>query len=166
MKNSIWEDFLIFATGGILGMLAGTALISNDEKSSEEEDATGTGNPDVDELMAAFQKETEDALASCKTEEERKAVYEDIHQSIQALQASLVKRRAQEENDDSEERGERHFVDAEKETLPKPDETFANEHVQNVQRLIAQMDSALKQTVENMYPVTSRPSAPSSSCDS
>ena len=58
MKNSIWEDFLIFATGGILGMLAGTALISNDEKSSEEEDATGTGNPDVDELMAAFQKET------------------------------------------------------------------------------------------------------------
>ena len=133
MKNSIWEDFLIFATGGILGMLAGTALISNDEKSSEEE---------------------------------RKAVYEDIHQSIQALQASLVKRRAQEENDDSEECGERHFVDAEKETLPKPDETFANEHVQNVQRLIAQMDRALKQTVENMYPVTSRPSAPSSSCDS
>ena len=77
-------------------MLAGTALISNDEKSSEDEDAAGPANPDVNELMAAFQKETEDALASCKTEEERKAVYEDIHQSIQALQASLVKRRAQE----------------------------------------------------------------------
>lgn len=165
MKNSIWEDFLIFATGGILGMLAGTALLSNDEESREEEDAAEPRNPDVDGLMAAFQKEMGDALASCKTEEERKAVYEDIHQSIQALQASLVERRMQ-EADDSEECGERHFVDAEKETLPKPDETFANEHVQNVQRLIAQMDRALKQTVENMYPVTSRPSAPSSSCDS
>ena len=92
--NNIVEDFLLLAVGGVAGLAAGAALCSDDDDEEEELVEETTERDSVERLLLPIRSAARSAIASCKTEEERDAVAEEIRQSVTQLQEKLAERHA------------------------------------------------------------------------
>lgn len=92
--NNIVEDFLLLAVGGVAGLAAGAALCSDDDDEEEEAVEETSETDSVERLILPIRAAARSAIASCKTEEERNAVAEEIHQSVTQLQEKLAERQA------------------------------------------------------------------------
>lgn len=143
MSNNIWEHALLLGAGGIIGLIAGALLTTDDE----EEDASEASEPDVGDIEAIFtslQGEAQRAVANCETEEERTDVRERIQQAIQQLQDALTERSEQEADSD-------HAADTSVplggKTMPKPEESLTGQHVQNVEDLLSRLGEVLRATM-------------------
>ena len=168
MSNSIFEDALLLAAGGIVGLIAGAALASDDEEETEEEEciaqkASGHG---IEELIASLKSEAHQALVNCETDEEREEVSANIRQSIEGLQAALAKHTAAAKATETDEEASAPFVALGEDGAAQPDESFAPKPAERFQRLAAELEQALNETLEDLPPVTNRPSAPASCGDS
>lgn len=118
MSNSIFEDALLLAAGGIVGLIAGAALMSDDEDDDDEEEEAR-----IEPKAAAEATETETEASD-------------------------------------------RFVELGKDGKPQPDESFAPKPAQRFQDLAAKLEQALDETLADLPPVTSRPSAPATCGDS
>ena len=169
MSNSILEDALLLAAGGIVGLIAGAALMSDDEEDGDEEKAERVApkatRSSIEELIASLKNEAQQALVNCETDEEREEVSASIRKSIEGLQAVLAKRTAAKATETEAEASDR-FVELGKDGQPQPDESFAPKPAQRFQDLAAKLEQALDETLADLPPVTSRPSAPATCGDS
>jgi len=164
MSNSIFEDALLLAAGGIVGLIAGAALMSDDEEEEEEHVAPKPVGPSIEELIASLKSEAQQALVNCETDEEREEVSANIRQSVEDLQAVLAKRTAATKATEAE--ASDRFVELGKDGQPQPNESFAPKPAQRFQELAAKLEHALDETLADLPPVTSRPSAPATCGDS
>ncbi|WP_294155795.1 hypothetical protein [uncultured Selenomonas sp.] len=91
MSNSIFEDALFLAAGGIVGLIAGAALMSDDEDDEDEEEearvAPKAAGRSIEELVASLKSEAQQALVNCETDEEREEVSASIRKSIEGWSA-------------------------------------------------------------------------------
>lgn len=169
MSNSIFEDALFLAAGGIVGLIAGAALMSDNEDDDDEDDearvAPKAAGRSIEELVASLKSESRQALVNCETDEEREEVSASIRKSIEGLQAVLAKRTAAKATETEAEASDR-FVELGKDGQPQPDESFAPKPAQRFQDLAAKLKQALDETLADLPPVTSRPSAPATCGDS
>ncbi|WP_294160200.1 hypothetical protein [uncultured Selenomonas sp.] len=168
MSNSIFEDALLLAAGGIVGLIAGAALMSDDEEDDDEEEARvapKAAGRSIEDLVASLKNEAQQALVNCETDEEREEVSASIRKSIEGLQAVLAKRTAAKATETEAEASDR-FVELGKDGQPQPDESFAPKPAQRFQDLAAKLEQALDETLADLPPVTSRPSAPATCGDS
>lgn len=167
MRNSILEDVLLLAAGGIIGLVAGASIMS-DEPEDEEDEPVELEDKGVNEIFAALNDEVRQAMESCETEEERTEVRERILQSIRQLQDDLSKGKAQETVKISEEDDEMKevsaFVNLGAGEMPKPEESFVDQRVRGVQRMLSQLSESLDPSRTDAR-VTNPPSAPVTSCD-
>ena len=170
MSNSIFEDALFLAAGGIVGLIAGAALMSDDEDDEDEEEearvAPKAAGRSIEELVASLKSEAQQALVNCETDEEREEVSASIRQSIEGLQAVLAKRTATAKATETEAEASASFVNLSEDGQPQPDESFAPKPAQRFQDLAAKLEQALDETLADLPPVTSRPSAPATCGDS
>ena len=170
MSNSILEDALLLAAGGIVGLIAGAALMSDDEEDGDEEKAERVApkatRSSIEELIASLKNEAQQALVNCETDEEREEVSASIRQSIEGLQAVLAKRTATAKAAETEAEASDRFVELGKDGQPQPDESFAPKPAQRFKDLAAKLEQALDETLADLPPVTSRPSAPATCGDS
>ena len=160
MSNSIFEDALFLAAGGIVGLIAGAALMSDDEEDAETEEeviAPKATNRSIEELVASLKSEAQQALVDCETDEEREEVSASIRQSIEGVQAVLAKRTATAKVTEAE--ASDRFVELGKDEQPQPDESFAPKPAARFQQLAAKLEQALDETLADLPPVTNRPSA-------
>ena len=75
---------LAFGAAGVLGELILSALMEEDEAKKE------TPNTDsLQDLADLVKREAKMALADCKSEEERQAVYAQVHSAIEELQGVM-----------------------------------------------------------------------------
>ena len=168
MSNSIFEDALFLAAGGIVGLIAGAALMSDDEDDEEGEarvEPKAAGRS-IEDLVASLKSEAQQALVNCETDEEREEVSASIRKSIEGLQAVLAKRTATAKATETEAEASDRFVELGKDGQPQPDESFAPKPAQRFQDLAAKLGQALDETLADLPPVTSRPSAPATCGDS
>lgn len=86
MSTNIFEDAMLLAAGGVIGLIA-SAVMEDEEK--KEEKPMGDGKT-IEEMFASLQEEAQQAIASCETEEEREAVRAHILQSVQKMQENLA----------------------------------------------------------------------------
>lgn len=166
MSNSIFEDALFLAAGGIVGLIAGAALMSDDEEDEEDEEeavAPKAVGRNIDELIASLKSEAQQAFVNCETDEEREEVSASIRQSIEGLQAVLAKHTAVK---GTEEEASTSFINLGEDGQPQPNESFAPKPAQRFQDLAAKLEQALDETLADLPPVTSRPSAPATCGDS
>lgn len=169
MSNSIFEDALFLAAGGIVGLIAGAALMSDKEEDDDEDEeervAPKVAGRSIEELVASLKNEAQQALVNCETDEEREEVSASIRQSIEGLQAVLAKRTAaaSKATETDAEASDR-FVELGKDG--QPDESFAPKPAARFQELAAKLEQALDETLADLPPVTSRPSAPATCGDS
>ena len=169
MSNSIFEDALFLAAGGIVGLIAGAALMSDDEEDDDEEEARvapKAAGRSIEDLVASLKNEAQQALVNCETDEERENVSARIRESIAGLQAALAKRTASAEAAETEAEASARFVTLGKDGQPQPNESFAPEPAKRFQQLTAKLEQALDETLADLPPVTSRPSAPATCGDS
>ena len=168
MSNSIFEDALFLAAGGIVGLIAGAALMSDDEDDEEEEArvAPKSTGRSIEDLVASLKSEAQQALVNCETDEEREEVSASIRKSIEGLQAVLAKRTATAKATETEAEASASFVNLSEDGQPQPDELFAPKPAQRFQDLAAKLEQALDETLADLPPVTSRPSAPATCGDS
>lgn len=170
MSNSIFEDALLLAAGGIVGLIAGAALMSDDEDDDDEEEEARiepkAAGRNIEDLVASLKSEAQQALVNCETDEEREEVIASIRKSIEGLQAVLAKRTAAAEATETETEASDRFVELGKDGKPQPDESFAPKPAQRFQDLAAKLEQALDETLADLPPVTSRPSAPATCGDS
>ena len=169
MSNSIFEDALFLAAGGIVGLIAGAALMSDDEEDDGEEEvrvAPKAAGRSIEDLVASLKNEAQRALVNCETDEEREEVSASIRKSIEGLQAVLAKRTAAAKATETEAEASDRFVDRGEDGQPQPDESFAPKPAQRFQDLAAKLEQALDETLADLPPVTSRPSAPATCGDS
>ena len=170
MSNSIFEDALLLAAGGIVGRSAGAALMSDDEDDDDEEEEARiepkAAGRNIEDLVASLKSEAQQALVNCETDEEREEVSASIRKSIEGLQAVLAKRTAAAEATDPEPDASDWCVALGKDGTPQPDESFAPKPAQRFQDLAAKLEQALDETLADLPPVTSRPSAPATCGDS
>lgn len=171
MSNSIFEDALFLAAGGIVGLIAGAALMSDDEEDDDEEEevrvAPKATSRSIEDLVASLKSEAQQALVNCETDEEREEVSASIRQSIEGLQAVLAKRTATASKaTEKEAEASDRFVDLGEDGQPQPNESFAPKPAQRFQDLAAKLEQALDETLADLPPVTSRPSAPATCGDS
>jgi len=141
MSNNIWEDALLLGAGGVIGLIV-SALIAADDENDEKEDAAEAAEPDVGDIEAIFaslQEEAQQAIASCETEEERADVRERIQQAIQQLQDALAGRSAGGVDDAAST-----SAPLDDKTMPKPDESFADQHVQNILAMLSRLGDLLR----------------------
>ena len=127
MSNSIFEDALFLAAGGIVGLIAGAALMSDDEDDEEGEarvEPKAAGRS-IEDLVASLKSEAQQALVNCETDEEREEVSASIRKSIEGLQAVLAKRTATAKATETEAEASDRFVELGKDGQPQPDESFA-----------------------------------------
>ena len=169
MSNSIFEDALLLAAGGIVGLIAGAALMSDDEEDDDEEEARvapKAAGRSIEDLVASLKNEAQQALVNCETDEEREEVSASIRKSIEGLQAVLAKRTATAKATETEAEASDRFVELGKDGKPQPNESFAPKPAQRFQDLAAKLEQALDETLADLPPVTSRPSAPATCGDS
>ena len=169
MSNSIFEDALFLAAGGIVGLIAGAALMSDDEEDDDKEEARvapKAADRSIEDLVASLKSEAQQALVNCETDEEREEVSASIRKSIEGLQAVLAKRTATAKATETEAEASDRFVELGKDGQPQPDESFAPKPAQRFQDLAAKLEQALDETLADLPPVTSRPSAPVTCGDS
>ena len=76
LKNS-----LLLMAGGALGLAVGAAL--SDAFDDEEEEKS------ISRLMEKIKREAAEALEKCGTEEEKEAVYNQVKENVQRVQAAL-----------------------------------------------------------------------------
>ena len=169
MSNSIFEDALFLAAGGIVGLIAGAALMSDDEEDDDKEEARvapKAADRSIEDLVASLKSEAQQALVNCETDEEREEVSASIRKSIEGLQAVLAKRTATAKATETEAEASASFVNLSEDGQPQPDESFAPKPAQRFQDLAAKLEQALDETLADLPPVTSRPSAPATCGDS
>ena len=168
MSNSIFEDALFLAAGGIVGLIAGAALMSDEEEDDDEDEeervAPKVAGRSIEELVASLKNEAQQALVNCETDEEREEVSASIRKSIEGLQAVLAKRTATAKATETDAEASDRFVELGKDG--QPDESFAPKPAARVQELAAKLEQALDETLADLPPVTSRPSAPATCGDS
>lgn len=113
-----WKNGMVYALGGAALFLAGgifkdllDELDEDDEDTESNESNEGNEGEDVEKLseknseaagksslnglngiVDIVRREAEAALAECKTDEERQAVYAKIEMAVQELQASLTEK--------------------------------------------------------------------------
>ena len=146
MSNSIFEDALFLAAGGIVGLIAGAALMSDDEDDEEGEarvEPKAAGRS-IEDLVASLKSEAQQALVNCETDEEREEVSASIRKSIEGLQAVLAKRTATAKATETEAEASDRFVELGKDGQPQPDESFAPKPAQRFQDLAAKLEQALR----------------------
>lgn len=166
MSNNILEDALLLGVGGIVGLIAGAALMSEDDDEEEEAcDTPKAKGPSIEALFASLSTEAQQAVASCETEEERADVRDRIQQAIRHLGEDLEKRSAQAAEETEAPVETDTFVNLDGETMPKPEESFAEQHVQKFQQMLSKLSEAIDSATAHPS-VTNRPSAPASACDS
>ena len=168
MSNSIFEDAMLLAAGGIVGLIASEVLRDEDEDEEDYDDASKpltTNGYIIESLLESLQKEAQEAIASCKTEDEQSAVRTSIQQSIQQLQNNLATRGAQVQEKSKTSAETNAFADLEDRTMPKKEESFSKQHVQNIQQLLSKLSETLNQSTDNPLP-NAHPFAVSASCAS
>ena len=75
---------LAFGAAGVLGGLILSALMEEDEAKKEKPNTDG-----LQDLADLVKHEAKMALADCKSEEERQAVYAQVHSAIEELQGVM-----------------------------------------------------------------------------
>lgn len=75
---------LAFGTAGVLGGLILSALMEEDEAKKETPNTDG-----LQDLADLVKREAKMALADCKSEEERQAVYAQVRSAIEELQGVM-----------------------------------------------------------------------------
>ena len=75
---------LAFGTAGVLGGLILSALMEEDEAKKETTNTDG-----LQDLADLVKREAKMALADCKSEEERQAVYAQVRSAIEELQGVM-----------------------------------------------------------------------------
>ena len=145
-------------------------MISDDEEDTDEEEearvAPKATSRSIEDLVASLKNEAQQALVNCETDEEREEVSASIRQYIEGLQAVLAKRTAVAKAKEMEAEAFDRFVKLGKDGQPQPDESFAPKPAQRFQDLAAKLEQALDETLADLPPVTSRPSAPATCGDS
>lgn len=164
MSNSIFEDALLLGVGGIVGLIAGAALMSEDDDEEEEAcDMPKAKGPSIEALFASLSEEAQQAVASCETEEEREDVRNRIHQAIRQMGEDLEKRSAQTAAGSSdattvdEAQEAATFVNLEDGETPKPEESFSDVRVKKVLETLSKISDTLDLAVADR-PVADRPS--------
>ena len=79
-----WSEGLLFGAAGVLGGLILSALLEEDEAKKETTNTDG-----LQDLADLVKREAKMALADCKSEEERQAVYTQVRSAIEELQGVM-----------------------------------------------------------------------------
>lgn len=79
-----WGEGLLFRAAGVLGGLILSALMEEDEEQEDETESQG-----LQGLVDIVKREAQQALAACKSEEERQEVYAQVHSAIEELQGVM-----------------------------------------------------------------------------
>lgn len=157
LKNGAW-----LAAGGVLGLLGGVLLevLTESESTSKKEDAPESDGIEV--LVGKIRREAEAALASCRTDEEREAVYEQICSSVRQMQQNLPQRgdaiiqelREQAVADEEGEDGLDHAWMYRKRhgLLDEEESGRAERHVQNIKEQMQKFAEALDAALDGLTP--------------
>ncbi len=142
--NNMFEDFLLLAVGGIVGLAAGAALASDDDDEDEETDAAAEP---VDKILNSVRDAAGAALANCETDEEREEVRREIRQAIENLKESLAAHSAvtaEAEEVDAE------VVDVDTDTKEKP--SGKNDNMYTLRQLMEKLNAMLDETMTDVKP--------------
>lgn len=144
-----WKNGLFLAAGGAIGLIAGTLLseaIMEDDYDDDSDEA-----PELDGikiLTAKIRREAEAAMASCKSDAERDAVYAQIKESVQTMQERLAQKSEQIIAD----------LQAQAARTAAPDEApEAADPVQNIKDTMQELADALDKTLETLKPTDTSP---------
>ena len=82
-----WGEGLLFGAAGVLGGLILSALLEEDGAEENETEAHG-----LQEIADIVRREAQQALAACKSEEERQEVYAQVRSAIEELQEVMAEK--------------------------------------------------------------------------
>ncbi len=152
---SFVKNGILLAIGGMLG--AFFAAVMKEDSLTETEQAVHELAA-MDRLIDKLRIEGEAALAECKTDEEREAVYEKIRKSVEDLKAELESRgNALIEEFRCTEAAEAVEAAETVEDQPVQPTGKANEHMENIKATLDRFSASLDETLKKLAP---QPPAP------
>ena len=122
---------LAFGAAGVLGGLILSALMEEDEAKKETTNTDG-----LQDLADLVKREAKMALADCKSEEERQAVYTQVRSAIEELQGVM------------DEKSE--AILALQEQKAKAGDEEARTHVENLRQTTASVRTALDDVLKTL----------------
>ena len=122
---------LAFGTAGVLGGLILSALMEEDEAKKETTNTDG-----LQDLADLVKREAKMALADCKSEEERQAVYTQVRSAIEELQGVM------------DEKSE--AILALQEQKAEAGDEEARTHVENLRQTTASVRTALDDVLKTL----------------
>ena len=142
---SFVKNGILLAIGGLLGAFFSAALLDDDTIKAAKDGCKEMA--DMDRVIEKLRIEGKAALAECKTDEEREAVYEKIRVSVEDLKAQL-----QAKCDALIEEFRKNAEAPENAETVAPPMQAEEDHVKNIKDALERFSASLDETLESLKP--------------